>query len=286
MEISADERRQAFSIWLRTGRLPRVKGADGIEIKFNPWHDPENGRFTFANTGRYFGRRGSGGFTGGGGGSSGGGHRALENAITADQIRLIMPNAGLRAAQFVEHLNLAMNKNGISLPSQKAAFLAHISVESNELRSLSENLDYSAQRLTEVWPGRFPTIASALPYAHNPQALGNFVYANRLGNGDVASGDGYRFRGGGLMQTTGRDNYRAIGFENNPDALRTPSVAATSASEFWVNNGLNEATSTTLNRAQFNATTRVVNGGYNGASERWAAYQRARSALGLMKVNK
>lgn len=279
MEISADERRQAFSHWLRTGRLPRLKNADGIEIKFNPWHDPENGRFTFANTGRYFGRRGAGG-------SSGGSHRALANAITTDQIGLIMPNAGRRAAQFVEHLNLAMNKNGISLPSQKAAFLAHISVESNDLRSLSENLDYSAQRLTEVWPGRFPTIASALPYAHNPQALGNFVYANRLGNGDVASGDGYRFRGGGLMQTSGRENYRAIGFENNPDALRTPSVAATSASEFWVSNGLNEATSKVLNRVQFNATTRLVNGGYNGASERWAAYQRALSALGLMKVNK
>lgn len=71
--FSADEQRHAFSVWPRTGRVPRVKSVDDVEIKFNPWHDPENGRFTFANTGRYFGRGRGGGFTDGSGGGFGGG---------------------------------------------------------------------------------------------------------------------------------------------------------------------------------------------------------------------
>lgn len=73
MDFSADERRRAFSAWLRTGRLPRPLRVDGIVLKFNPWHDPRTGRFTFAGTGRYFGRWGGGGFTGGGGGTFRGG---------------------------------------------------------------------------------------------------------------------------------------------------------------------------------------------------------------------
>lgn len=73
IDISDDERRRAFSVWLRSGRLPSVRSADGIELKFNPWHDPESGRFTFAGAGRHYGQWGGGGFPGGGGGKGGGG---------------------------------------------------------------------------------------------------------------------------------------------------------------------------------------------------------------------
>jgi putative chitinase len=131
------------------------------------------------------------------------------------------------------------------------------------------------QRLTEVWPRRFPTEEVAAPYANNPEALGNFVYASRLGNGDEASGDGYRYRGGGLMQTTGRANYRAAGFENNPEALREPANAANSAGRFWIDNGLNERTVTSLSQSQFNSISRTVNGGDHGLDNRWQLYQRA-----------
>jgi putative chitinase len=122
---------------------------------------------------------------------------------------------------------------------------------------------------------------SGPPYAHNPEALGNHVYADRLGNGNEASGDGYRFRGRGLMQVTGRDNYRGAGFEDNPEALSTPVGDANTAADFWRRNGLNARTTDVLNRAQFDAVSRTVNGGNVGQQDRWEAYQRACSALGL-----
>ena len=82
------------------------------------------------------------------------------------------------------------------------------------------------------------------------------------------------------MQTTGRANYRAAGFEDNPEALRTPTNAANSAARFWSENGLNERTSVALGRTQFNGVTSVVNGGQNGSAERWQMYQQALRALG------
>lgn len=172
-----------------------------------------------------------------------------------------------------------MRTYGIDTNERRAAFLAQISVESGQLHNVEENLNYSAPRLRVVWPRRFRTDPVANDFAHNPEALGNSVYANRLGNGDAASGDGYRYRGRGLMQTTGRDNYRAAGFENNPEALADPITAAASAARFWSSNGLNGRTTTVLSREQFNGITRTVNGGDNGSDERWAAYQRALKAL-------
>lgn len=148
-----------------------------------------------------------------------------------------MPNSITKAAIFVGPLNTAMRAHGIDTVEKKAAFLAQISVESADFNNTEENLNYSAERLHKVWPRRFPTIDSVKPYAHNSEALGNHVYANRLGNGDEASGDGYLFRGRGLIQTTGRSNYRATGYENRPEDLANPSVAADSAAQFWSSNG-------------------------------------------------
>lgn len=200
--------------------------------------------------------------------------------VTPDQMRKIMPNAGARADTYVDPLNSAMRANGITTREQQAAFLAQIAQESGDLANTTENLNYSAPRLTEVWPKRFPTLESATPYARNPEALANRVYASRLGNGDAASGDGYRYRGRGLMQVTGRDNYRAIGFEDNPEALSEPVTAADTAARWWSSNNLPSRTNGELSRADFDAVSRTVNGGDHGINERWRAYQRGLSALG------
>lgn len=97
-----------------------------------------------------------------------------------------------------------------------AAILAEVYHETGgTMQPVEENLNYSAKRLTQVWPGRFPTIASAQPYANNPQKLANKVYGGRMGN--TGPNDGWMFRGRGLPQITGRDNYRRAGIEGNPD---------------------------------------------------------------------
>ncbi len=134
-----------------------------------------------------------------------------------------------------------------------------------------------------MWPQRFPTEAAAAPYAHNPVALGNRTYAVRNCNGDEASGDGFRFRGRGLIQVTGRGNYRDVGFENNPEALEDPQTAANTAAAYWVNQGLNGLTTGVLNRAQFDAVSRTLNGGNTGLQERWDAYQRTLHALNVVR---
>lgn len=117
-------------------------------------------------------------------------------------------------------------------------FMANIAHESG-FRPISENLGYSATRLTEVWPHRFPTVASAQPFANNSQALANSIYASRMGNGPPASGDGYRFRGRGWPQLTGRDAYRQVGdlmglpLETDPDQLLTLDGSAAASVGFW-----------------------------------------------------
>jgi len=168
------------------------------------------------------------------------------------------------------------------VPQQRAAFLAQIAVESNELQNTTEDLNYrTAQRLQRVFgQARFPMPAAAAPYLRNPEALGDRVYANRNGNGDEASGDGYRYRGRGLMQTTGRENYRAVGHENDPEALEAPQGAADTAAQYWANHSLNGQTTGVLNRQQFDEVSRTVNRYDPNLQARWDAYQRALGALG------
>lgn len=116
-------------------------------------------------------------------------------------------------------------------------FLAHVLHESGRLEHLEEGLSYSSERLCAVWPNRFPTPESAEPYARNPVALANKVYGGRLGN--THSGDGWKYRGRGLIQVTGRDNYALVGnsigqdAEDNPDLLAQPTWALQSAIAWW-----------------------------------------------------
>ncbi|MCO2453868.1 glycoside hydrolase family 19 protein, partial [Pseudomonas aeruginosa] len=117
--------------------------------------------------------------------------------------------------------------------------------------------------------------------ARNPRAIANNAYASRNGNGDEASGDGWRYRGRGLLQITGRANYRAAGaglgqpLEQEPELLEQPEFAALSAAWWWASHGLNDL----ADRGEFAAITRRINGGTNGQAERLALWERAKRVL-------
>lgn len=207
--------------------------------------------------------------------------------LTEQQLAAIMPacpNPGLWSTA----LNRAMSRFHIDSPPRMAAFLAQVAHESGQLTRLTENLNYSAKRLMQVWPKRFPTLERAHAYEKNPQRLANLVYADRLGNGNEASGDGWRFRGRGLIQLTGRSNYRAAGrgigldLEQAPDILEQPEPAALSAAWFWESHGLNPLTdnrATDDDTEDFIAITRRINGGTVGLKERLALWKRAVQVL-------
>ncbi|MBH9322969.1 glycoside hydrolase family 19 protein [Pseudomonas aeruginosa] len=206
--------------------------------------------------------------------------------ITEQQLLQIFPNAGHRAGFFVPALNVAMERFGITSPVRVAAFVAQVGHESSQLTRLMENLNYSARGLAATWPSRYlgadgPPNALAQGLARNPQAIANNAYASRNGNGDEASGDGWRYRGRGLLQITGRSNYRAVGaglgqpLEAEPDLLEQPEWAALSAAWWWASHGLNEL----ADRGEFAAITRRINGGLIGQAERMALWERAKRVL-------
>lgn len=163
--------------------------------------------------------------------------------MTLAELMRIMPSTK-RGGVFFNALTYAMNEAGITTLNDRAAFLANVGHETGQLESVEENLNYSADRLMAVWPKRFPTMTSTSGYARNPPALANKVYANRMGNGDEKSGDGWAYRGAGCLQLTGRDShadcaaYFGIALEDIGDWLRTPTGAARSAGWYWLTHGL------------------------------------------------
>jgi putative chitinase len=150
--------------------------------------------------------------------------------------------------------------------------LAQMGHESGGLTVFSEGLNYRAERLMEVWPSRFPTLAAARPFAGNEEKLANQVYAGRMGNGPPESGDGFRFRGRGYIQLTGRDAYRDVGklagldLVGAPDLAMNPENALLVTCGFWKWKGLNEICDT----GDYAAATRRINGGLVGFADRKA----------------
>lgn len=161
-------------------------------------------------------------------------------------------------------------------------FLAQIGHESGGLTITKERLSYSAKRMTEVWPSRFRTEAAAEPYARNPEGLANQVYASRMGNGPPESGDGWRYRGRGYIQITGKDAYAKVGgftgldLVNNPDDAFDPAKALLVACGVWQWKGLNERSDT----GDFVKVTRRINGGTNGLADRRAWLDKVHRILG------
>lgn len=209
--------------------------------------------------------------------------------LTREQLKAVMPLCD--TAKWLTPLNNAMDRFEISTPDRVAAFLAQLAHESAETTRLTEGLSYSrAERLCAVWPKRFPTTKSAQPYVKNPEKLANFVYANRGGNGDAASGDGYRYRGRGLFQLTFRDNYRLAGDALNlplvgdPDLVATPPVAALTAAHYWQRLGLNALADHQPGDddvKDFEQISIRINGGRVGLPDRKKYWARAQAALGI-----
>ena len=156
-------------------------------------------------------------------------------------------------------------------------FLGQVVHESAMLERIEENLSYSAQRLCQVWPRRFPTLASAQPFARNPRALANKVYGGRLGN--TAPDDGWTYRGRGLIQITGRDNYRqmqhitGMPLLDEPDLLLEQEPALRASIAWWEESVPDELLGDVMR------VTRVVNGGTIGLEHRQQLTQRAYRAL-------
>lgn len=205
------------------------------------------------------------------------------------------------AAAWALALHDAATRYGINTPGRVAAWLAQLAHESAGFTKLEESLSYSAQRMVMVWPSRFamrdalgqvvrdritgkpvPNMALALQYERKPEALANFVYGGRMGNGPPASGDGWRFRGRGAIQLTGREGYtaasRALGIDlvANPDLLLQPRESALAAAWFWHARGLNAL----ADRGAFSQITERINGGQVGAEHRESLYAIALRDLG------
>jgi putative chitinase len=207
--------------------------------------------------------------------------------LTEARLRALLPLCPEPKA-WVRPLNAALARFEITTPTRVAAFLAQAAHESNQLRWLVERLDYTARRLMVVWPRRFPTLDAAAAYAHSPERLANYVYASRLGNGDTASGDGWRYRGRGIFQITGRGNYRRVGealglpLEAEPERLELPEFAALSAAQFWHARGLNELAddrSDDNDRSDFERISVLVSGGRIGLAARLAYWEAAKAVL-------
>jgi len=187
-----------------------------------------------------------------------------------DAIKKASPKANVdRYADLLEEL---MPKYGIDTPLRQRHFLAQLLHESAGFNAVRENLNYSADSLLQVFPKYFRNYEEANSYARKPELIANLVYANRMGNGNEASGDGYRFIGRGLIQTTGKQNYaktsqalfgdqRLLDF---PYLLEEPRNAVESACYFWKANNINRH----ADKNDIDAVTRAINGGLHGLNER------------------
>ena len=161
----------------------------------------------------------------------------------------------------------------INTPLRLAHFLAQCGHESGGFKATSENLNYSAKGLMGIFKKYFPTEALANAYQRQPQKIANRVYANRMANGDEASGDGFKFRGRGYIQLTGKDNYTRFGNAIGENILSNPDVvsgkyALLSAAWFWSNNGLNKLADGGATDAVVTSITKRVNGGTIGLADR------------------
>ena len=200
---------------------------------------------------------------------------------TVDELKRIAPLCP-DAVAWARHLGTtAQIYDILDTEHRLAMWTATIVHESNHLRDLEENLSYSAQRIVEIWPARFPGIAAARPFSRNPERLANRVYANRMGNGPEESGEGWRYRGRGLIQITGRAMYERCGeglaqpLLQKPDILLKPDLAALSAGWYWTANGCHAL----ADADDMRGVTRIVNGGLNGLEERLEYLARARRVL-------
>ena len=198
--------------------------------------------------------------------------------ITVEQFTEMFPK-NKNPQAWTTALNEVLPTYKIDTPERIASFLAQCGHESAGFTVLQENLNYSADGLNKIFKKYFPTLDSAQPYARKPEMIANRVYGGRMGNGDEASGEGYKFRGRGPIQLTGKDNYTACSdflFQDdtlvqNPDMLLDPEYALHSACWFWWKNDLNNY----ADSADLVTMTKRINGGTIGLEDRIAHYNHA-----------
>lgn len=201
--------------------------------------------------------------------------------ITREQLQQIIPNNPY-IDQWCQALNQLLPDYGIDTPQRVAAFLAQCAHESGGFVFLKENLNYKAASLRKVFPKYFPTDELAAQYANQPERIANRIYGNRMGNGDEASGDGYRYCGRGLIQLTGHDNYQnfadSIGVtpEEASHYLETFEGAVQGACWFWENNNLNQY----ADSDDILTMTKRINGGTIGLEDRKKHYEHAKHVFG------
>jgi len=205
--------------------------------------------------------------------------------ITLSQLKQFLPknkyisywHAAICAPQEEFKGKSLLEEYEINTPKRIAAFLSQCAHESGGFVFLTENLNYKASGLLKTFPKYFPDEATAKQYEKRPDAIANKVYANRMGNGDEASGDGSAFKGRGLIQLTGRDNYfwfassLNMKIEDVPEYLQTFEGAAQSAAWFWETNNLNRF----VDAGDFKGLTKAINGGYIGLADREHHYEMA-----------
>jgi putative chitinase len=191
--------------------------------------------------------------------------------LTVEQIKEIVPTA-TQVEEWCEVFNNNFSDAEIDTNERIAAFIAQSAVESQCFTHLHENLNYRAESLLKLWPKHF-TVSQANECAHNPEKIANRAYANRNGNGDETSGDGYKYRGRGLLQITGKANYALCSqymygddtLVQQPELLETDmDVAVSSALWFWSTHKLNNH----VDANNFKMVTQKINGGQTGAAER------------------
>lgn len=198
----------------------------------------------------------------------------IEELLTA-----VYPNSE-RVRALTPHLARAGARQEINSEDRVTMWLAQLAVESSDFQAVEENLNYSAERLLEVFQFHFDA-QSAAAVEHNPMRIGSIVYANRMGNGDEKSKDGWTFRGRGLVQLTGRDGYTeasaALGLPlvGHPEYAKEPAVASNIAAWFWKSKGCNQL----ADAKKFDAITRAINGGMNGSAARKAKLKTFQEAL-------
>lgn len=208
-----------------------------------------------------------------------GNEKSKETYMNLDKLKGIVPD------EVLLQIPQTMEKFGINTPLRLAHFLAQCGHESGNWKFKVENLNYSAQALQSVFRKYFPDEATAAQYARKPEMIANRVYANRMANGDEKSGDGWKFRGRGYIQLTGRQNYTSFDKVVDDDILSNPDLVADkypllSAAWFWDSNKLNTLADKGATDADVTAITKRVNGGTHGLDDRLSKFKKYYELLG------
>ena len=187
-------------------------------------------------------------------------------------------------ASVMNEIPLILEKFGIDGPLRLSHFLSQCAHESGNFKFVKENLNYSADGLRKIFPKYFPTTEIAEKYARQPEKIANKVYGGRMGNGDEASGDGFKFRGRGYIQLTGKDNYAAFDKFVDDDIMANPDLVATkypltSAAFFFHKNKLWDVCDKGHGDDIVLAVTKRVNGGTHGLADRQDKFDLFHSTL-------